>query len=197
MPRAMLVLREAMRAEDEANASSSQSARGPASALLRIRLRCNAADEDERPLHTTLPSATWYGGAPLTENCLKSASRGVGQAAPTSKAVRTSLVRRSHTNSQDRAAGMAINRQKTDATAEPALSQIATGDDGQAAPWCAGFRMRACVNAIEWMLRAAFTEVHVHEGWDGSMQQLTGEAAGLGPAVVQMGQHGVQHEQHD
>ena len=37
-----------------------------------------------------------------------------------------------HTYGQDEAAGMAIKRQTADARTEPALSQIATGDNGQA-----------------------------------------------------------------
>jgi hypothetical protein len=37
-----------------------------------------------------------------------------------------------HTYGQDEAAGMAINRQTADARTEPALSQIATGDNVQA-----------------------------------------------------------------
>jgi hypothetical protein len=84
--------------------------------------------------------------APLTENCLKSPSREHGQAVLTSEAARTSLARRLHTNIQDRAAGVTINRHSTDAGAEPALSLIATGDGDRHHPGVQDLGSQACVD---------------------------------------------------
>ena len=127
-PRAMLVLREAIRAEDQQvqvhhNQSTGQ-CRLYYAQVYEVRVQRRM---DERQFHKPLPFTTWDGGAPLTENCLKSPSGEHGQAVLTSEAARTSLVYRLHTNSQDRATGMAINRHLTDARTEPALSLIATG----------------------------------------------------------------------
>jgi hypothetical protein len=53
---------------------------------------------------------------------------------------------RLHTNSQDRAAGVAINRHSADARAEPALSLIATGDGDRHYPGAQDSGWRACVD---------------------------------------------------
>ncbi|KAJ4989262.1 hypothetical protein SVAN01_05167, partial [Stagonosporopsis vannaccii] len=79
-------------------------------------------DGDERQFDQTLPPPLRKmgggGGARLTGGRSKAAAAAAARQWPTG----------SHTNSQDRAAGVAINRQMTDARAEPALSQTATGN---------------------------------------------------------------------
>lgn len=100
----------------------------------------------------------------------------------------TSVDHGSHTNSQDRAAGAAINRQMTDARAMPNCDGLrATGDGRRATttgmcPSCrnqdAGVRRRfragmpcwAHAGACSWRMRAAAC---------GSVQQLAGTAAGI------------------
>lgn len=61
-PRAMGVQCEAMKAEDQANASSSRSFSRPVSDLLRWGSRRAAALKDERQFCKALPSTLWDGG---------------------------------------------------------------------------------------------------------------------------------------
>lgn len=139
------------------------------------------------------------------QNWLKSASRGHGQAVPTSEAARTSLAGRLHSAHQDRAAGVATRGQKTDARAAPALSHLEGVNRGR---WVRGGTRQGAVqqrsSAAEtgraWMSRAhmagpycprrAHSAASLHGPTRASMddeqqqQQLqrggTGKAAGLG-----------------